>query len=169
MSRPSYIEEQFFAPWVYWLVSVLAVGGTILTTIALKKDHYSSFSFWFFPVYLATLYVFVLNLLYLRIEVSEDLLRLRLGYFLPLGWKRIPLKDIRESRVVVYHPIRDAGGWGIRFGRFEGQFCRFWNARGNRGVFLRTAKHCYVIGSQQPEQLLLALRRSDMTQPPSAR
>lgn len=166
MSRLYYEEKQFFAPWVYWLVSVLMIGAMVSISIAFNRGNPSSFARWFFPVYLACLYVFVLNILCLKIEISEDLLRLRLGYFVPIARKSIPLKDILESRVVVYRPIRDAGGWGIRFGRFEGHFCRFWNARGNRGVFLRTDKHRYVIGSQCPEAMHAALNTAkESTQP----
>jgi hypothetical protein len=56
--------------------------------------------------------------------------------------------------------LRDAGAWGVRFGRFEGASCRHYNARGNRGVFLETSKRRYIIGSQNPERLHDALVRA---------
>jgi len=67
---------------------------------------------------------------------------------------RVPLSEIRSAEAVVYRPIREYGGWGIRgLGRR-----RALNTRGNKGVLLtRTDGSTLMIGSQKPRELLSAL------------
>jgi hypothetical protein len=98
------------------------------------------------------------NVLFMRTRVDGHELVVQFGYCFPIYRKRIPLQEIRRARVVEYRPIRDAGGWGIRFGRFEQERCRFLNCRGNRGVLLETARLRCIVGSQQPERLLAAVK-----------
>lgn len=103
------------------------------------------------------LYLFVFDILALRTKVDNDAVHVRLGWPIPIFWKRIGIDSIREARVVTYRPLIDAGGWGMRFGRFDGVFTIYWNARGNRGVLIVTDKRRYIIGSQEPEALHAAI------------
>ncbi len=65
--------------------------------------------------------------------------------------------DIAGCEAVTYRPIRDYGGWGIRFGARGKAF----NVRGNRGVELALNDQSRIlIGSQKPEQLAMALSAS---------
>jgi len=98
------------------------------------------------------------NLLLLVVEVRETHLFIRLGWAFPMLWTRIPLADVASVRAVVYRPLLQAGGWGWRFGRFEGRWCRFYNARGKRGVHLVADGKHGIIGSQDPERLTAVLR-----------
>lgn len=65
--------------------------------------------------------------------------------------KRIAYEDIDEIESVRYNPLRDFGGWGIRFGK-DGR--RAWTARGNQAVVLhlRDGTSLYV-GSDKPHRL----------------
>jgi len=101
--------------------------------------------------------VFGANVLGMTTEVARDALTVRFGVFFTYYRKRFPIEDIRAARCVEYRPLRNAGGWGIRFGRFEGKPCRFLNARGRRGVFLETVGKPYIIGSETPEALCAAI------------
>jgi hypothetical protein len=67
---------------------------------------------------------------------------------------RILFDEIRSWDAVTYHPIRDYGGWGIRFG-FQG---KAYNVRGNRGlqVELKNGKRI-LFGSQKPDEMKLAM------------
>jgi hypothetical protein len=71
-----------------------------------------------------------------------------------LSFYRIPAEEIREFAACTYNPIRDYGGWGIRYGRRG----KAYNVSGNRGVNLELSngKHL-LIGSQKPEELVEAL------------
>jgi hypothetical protein len=83
--------------------------------------------------------------------VSADALTVRFGAFYAT---RIPLADIARAEAVLYRPVREYGGWGIRgFGRR-----RALNTRGDRGVLVtRRDGSTILVGSQKPRELLTAL------------
>jgi hypothetical protein len=61
-----------------------------------------------------------------------------------------------ESRV--YKPLRDFGGWGIRYNMKTRTSC--YNVRGNMGVFLELANgKKLLLGSQKPHDLLQAINK----------
>lgn len=64
--------------------------------------------------------------------------------------KRVRYEDIESIESVKYHPLREFGGWGVRF---AGQK-RAWTARGDQAVVLhmRDGIHLYV-GSDKPQRL----------------
>jgi hypothetical protein len=98
-------------------------------------------------------FVFLMNFFLVTTRVLPDVVYVRFGVAVPMFWKRIPIDSIQSVSVVTYRPLRDAGGWGYRFGRFEGQRATYLTARGDRGVLVQTATHRYIIGSQSPEAL----------------
>ena len=78
---------------------------------------------------------------------------------LPFLNRRIRLQDVARWEPVTYSPIRDFGGWGIRWsGSGKG---KAYNMRGNRGVQLefKNGKRL-LIGSQRPEELAGAIGRA---------
>lgn len=76
------------------------------------------------------------------------------------SFKTFPIKTIRRHEVITYNPIRDYGGWGIRYG-LKGTA---YNAKGNRGVLFEFADGNKVkrlmVGSQTPEKLSEAINRA---------
>ena len=61
-----------------------------------------------------------------------------------------------ESRV--YKPLRDFGGWGIRYNMKTRTSC--YNVRGNMGVYLELANgKKLLLGSQKPHDLLHAINQ----------
>jgi hypothetical protein len=67
----------------------------------------------------------------------------------------IPLQDVKGFRAVTYRPIKEYGGWGIRYG-ISG---KAYTVAGNRGVRLEFhSGKSLLIGSQRPEELEAALR-----------
>ena len=70
--------------------------------------------------------------------------------------RRIDLSDVVSVEAVTYSPLRQYGGWGIRFGLGG----RAYNVSGNRGVRLtRRSGRRLLIGSQRPDELAAAVRR----------
>jgi len=65
--------------------------------------------------------------------------------------KKIRYQDIVRTESVTYHPLREFGGWGVKYGK-EGK--RAWTARGNHAVVLhlRDGIRLYV-GSDRPHRL----------------
>ncbi len=84
-------------------------------------------------------------------QVRRGEVRIR---FWPFARRRIPIDEIVSYEVRTYRPIREYGGWGVRYG-FGGTA---YNMSGNRGVQLELADGKRVlIGSQRPEELAAAL------------
>lgn len=80
-------------------------------------------------------------------------------HFRPFLSRTFPLHKIAEAYARIYRPIREYGGWGIRFS-FRGRG-RAYNAYGNRGVQLEfTDGRRLLIGSQHPEDLADAINRA---------
>lgn len=148
---PVFVEHQRFALWVYALVIGImctSVGAIVYAPGQNGKQIPHELA----SIY-AALFLFLWDVLSLRTVVDQSGVRVRLGWPVPIFWKRISFESIRAARVVTYRPLLDASGWGLRFGRFEGQFTIYWNARGNRGVLIETDSRRYIIGSQKPEEL----------------
>ena len=91
---------------------------------------------------------FILSLK-LETEVRRDAVLVRL-WPIHRSWVRIPLATIQEAEAVTYRPIREYGGWGLRYGPNG----KAYNVSGNRGVQLAYgAGRRLLIGSRRPEEL----------------
>jgi hypothetical protein len=85
-------------------------------------------------------------------EVRPDGLYVR---FFPIGWFAIPYDTIASYQPKTYHPIRDYGGWGIRWGR-EG---KAYIAGGNEGLqLLLNDGRKVLIGTRRLQDLESAVR-----------
>jgi hypothetical protein len=88
----------------------------------------------------------------LTTELREDGLQIR---FSPFYRRFIGLQDIQSFTVKEYHPLKDYGGWGVKWSSKHGMA---YNVSGNRGVQLELRDGTRVlIGSQKPELLANAL------------
>jgi hypothetical protein len=159
MNHIRFEEKQSFHWLAYTAVIVALVVISVPAALAFMQPGETEKlgSAWWIPLIIALGLVAGLNVFQMCTTVTDTQLIVQFGYLFPMYRKRIKLDKIKSSRAVLYRPIRDAGGWGIRFGRFEGKACRFLNSRGDRGVLLETETHRYIIGSQDPEQLKIAL------------
>jgi hypothetical protein len=104
-------------------------------------------------VLMGAILVLLLGVLTLRMQttVTPEAVTVRYGF---LGLVRVPLREIARAEAVVYRPVRDYGGWGLRGLGSR----RAVNARGNRGVRLtRRDGSTLLVGSQEPRRLLAAL------------
>jgi hypothetical protein len=74
----------------------------------------------------------------------------------PFRRAKVSLAGIRTAETRQYSPLREFGGWGVRTSLKNG---RAYNAYGDQGVqlIMNDGKRV-LIGTQQPEQLLAALR-----------
>ena len=150
-------EHQGFASWVYAVVVISELA--VLPVLLVIEDAVLAGSI---AAGMILLTVWTVNILFLRTWVDQHELKVQLGWFLPIWFpRRIPLGSMRTVRAVTYRPLRDAGGWGLRFGKFEGEFCMYYNARGDEGVLIETDEgKRLIVGSQRPEELAAALKES---------
>ncbi len=92
----------------------------------------------------------------LSVRVEPGHLRIR---FFPFRRRDIPLSEIARWEVRTYRPIREYGGWGIRYSLTGAGWA--YNVSGNRGVQLGfTDGGRLLLGSQHPEELAAALERA---------
>jgi hypothetical protein len=118
-------------------------------------EESQGFGPWMFAVVgLVIVLVVALGSLRMKTIVTGDSVTIRYGF---LNTTRVPVRDIARAEAIVYRPVHDYGGWGVRgFGRR-----RALNARGDRGVLLvRTDGSTLLVGSQNPRELLSALSRA---------
>jgi len=92
----------------------------------------------------------------LETEINERGIYYR---FIPFHFKRhkIEWATVGKAFVREYHPIREFGGWGIRFS-FRG--CKAYNVSGDYGLQLefKNGKQL-LIGTQKPKDIELLLQR----------
>ena len=154
-----YQEKQGTGLWVYLLL--LAVGFvTVYIPLYARFSEGKAMTLELLlgPILALATLPLVLNLLCLRTIVEEDRIYIRLGWLFPMMWRRIPLASIVSVEVIRYRPLRDAGGWGYRWGRYRGRRCWYYSMRGNRGVLVVTRDNKqHVVGSQDAEALAQAL------------
>jgi Family of unknown function (DUF6141) len=149
----SFHEEQHFA-WFWtamFCVPALIIGYGLYREVWLKQPLLSNALLW--PAFAVTVVVAVWFLrCKLVTEVSND------GLFIYFVWlwpvRIIPWTEIRSVETRTYRPIRDFGGWGVRWAARG----IVYHARGNRGVRLVLASgERVLIGSQRPEELARAV------------
>ena len=158
--HPLYREIQYFRQlWLWALVlfiSLLSIYGLIQQVI-LGIPFGSNPAPDAILVIIAVIFGLILPLfLYktnLTIEVHSDGLYIRFFPF-HLSFHKIATEDIKRFEVHTYSPIKEYGGWGIRYGRNG----KAYNVSGNRGVQLELSNSKQLlIGSQKPEELAEAL------------
>ena len=130
--------------WVLLLLVLLALtvpvmGGMLGPLVSLVMVLAGAGLIWLF---------FVMRLV---TEVHPD--GIYLGFF-PFSSQKIMYTTIVDHRVREYRPIREYGGWGIRFNRSG----RAYMVSGNLGVQLELSNgKGLLIGTQDPNELLRAI------------
>jgi hypothetical protein len=146
-------EEQRFE-WFWtamFCVPALIVGYGLYRVVWLKQPLISGSLLW--PAFVVSLVVAVWFLrLKMVTEVRDE------GLFVDFVWlwpeRTIPWDQIRSVEARTYRPIRDFGGWGVRWAARG----IVYHARGNRGARLVLASgERVLIGSQRTDELARAI------------
>lgn len=89
----------------------------------------------------------------LVVRVAGGYLQVR---FFPFVNRRVPLEQVAHREARIYHPLREYGGWGIRYGGRP----RGWayTVSGNSGVQIELKNgERLLIGSRRADELVEAL------------
>jgi hypothetical protein len=160
-------EEQRFRQWWLWLslaggfvLEVAVFGPALYQQLVLKqpwgKEPMSDAGLIATSVILLALDAAVIGLFYSAVlitEVRSDGLYVR---FYPFHFRflRYPFERIRSFEVCSYRPLREYGGWGIRYG-VRG---KAYNVSGDRGVQIEfTDGSRLLIGTQREQEFAAAL------------
>ena len=139
-------ENQKFTQWWLWVIllsfPIISFGPFDENTINI---NYVLIGF-FIP--------FLFYLFELRLKVSAEGLHYQ---FFPFHFKShiIKMADIEKFKAMEYSPLKEYGGWGIKYG-FKG---KAYNVSGNKGVkiFLKNETNI-MFGSQKYSELAKALK-----------
>ena len=139
-------EKQKFKQWWLWVIllsfPIISVGPFDQNTINI------------YHVLIGLAIPILFYLFELRIKVNEDGFHYQ---FFPFHFKPhiIKLEDIDKFKALEYSPLKEYGGWGIKYG-FKG---KAYNVSGNKGVriFLNNGTNI-MFGSQKHSELAKALK-----------
>ena len=160
-----FYEEQRFTQW--WLRGLLLAGtsGTVVTFgYGILKQLVFGHPWGNRPMPDAALIIvgclaillmggitYLFSVMKLITEVRTDHLFVQ---FSPFPGQMIPYMNVRRCEARTYHPIREYGGWGIRYSR-KG---KAYNVSGNHGVQLQLMNgKAILIGSQRSDELAEAI------------
>lgn len=164
-NRVYFSEAQTFRqPWIWTLLIVLTLAAVVCFGYGMIKqlgfgqpwgDRPLSDNALAIVGPLVILFSIAMIYLFLKLklvtEVRDDGLYIR---FFPLSRQIIRYETIEASYVRTYRPLKEFGGWGIRYGRGG----KAYNVSGNQGVQLElSGGKRLLIGSRQPQKLTDAI------------
>jgi hypothetical protein len=133
--------QRFRQPWIWALLGGIALLMLVLGPIS-----------WGGLLVVGAVAGFVYSLR-LKTEVRADGIYIKM-WPIHRSFRRIPWSEIEHYEVKQYRPLREFGGWGIRWA--PGKLA--YNVRGNRGVWIeRTNERSVLVGSQYPEEFAEAV------------
>ena len=159
-------EQQFRQPWLWLLLLVITACVIGMFAHGMYTQLYLGQSWGDRPMSDSALVISAafsflisagLTLLFYKLklitEVGPDGVHIR---FFPLTRRKITFDSITSCKARTYRPIREYGGWGIRFSRKGNAY----NVSGNRGVQLEFRQgRPLLIGTQRPEELADAINK----------
>jgi hypothetical protein len=155
----TFCETQRFRQWWIWLI-VLGVAAfawygfiqQVLLGQLFGTNPAPDWAVWL--IWLAFGIGFPAFFYSIRLIVAVGTDHLLIQY-IPFFSRSIPFQEIERFEARTYRPIREYGGWGLRW---AGTQKRAYNVSGNQGVevFLRD-DHQIMLGSQRAQELATAL------------
>jgi hypothetical protein len=158
-------EQRFQQPWIWGPLILFGIGATGVVGYAMVKQLAFGQPVGDRPMSDAALAVVgplivlvawgtvaLFVALKLVVEVREDALAI---HFRPFLRREIGYGEMVRCEACTYRPIREYGGWGIRFSRHGTAY----HVRGNRGVQLELADgKRLLLGSQRADELAAAIQ-----------
>jgi len=140
-------EKQKFTQWWLWVI--------LLSFPIISVGPFDDNEINVYYVLIGLAIPLLFYLFDLRIKVNEDGLHYQ---FFPFHIKShtIKLEDIEKFKATEYSPLKEYGGWGIKYG-FKG---KAYNVSGNKGVkiYLKNGLNI-MFGSQKHNELAKALKQ----------
>jgi len=148
-----YKETQRFTQWWLWLILIFSWGSMIYAFIS-EKPTLNVANIISGVIMCALPILFWQMRLITRITDEGIYVR-----FIPFHFKEqfYPWDSIESAQVRTYSPLKEYGGWGIKYG-FNGQG-KVYNVSGNEGlqlVFKSGEK--LLIGTQKPGEIQASIR-----------
>lgn len=157
MKDTIYQKEQRLNPVWFWISSVPVDVFLILTIINLSGDSDNLILSVIAIVFLSMFLVFdILLFFFLKLKVSIDFEFLYIS-LKPLSNLKIPINEISFYEIVSFRPLRDFGGYGIRYSFRKKEAGYF--LKGNTGVriYYPLSKKL-IVGTEDPRLFINAIQ-----------
>ena len=140
-------EKQKFKQWWLW---VILLSFPIISVGPFDENKINGYH-----VLIGMVIPILFYLLELRIKITKDGLHYQFFPF-HLKFHTIKMGEIESFKAMEYSPLKEYGGWGIRYG-FKG---KAYNVSGNKGVkiFLKADSNI-MFGSQKYKEMEKALKK----------
>ena len=150
-------NQSFRQPWLVVVLALVFVGPMVAFWLFLSAGlSWGDNPSWDLALltYVAVDFAFVVWMLNVRMETRVEDREVIVKFHWLWPEKTFAMDNIVEAKARNYRPIREYGGWGVRWGGGG----RAFNVSGNRGVELAlTDGRRVMIGSQSPDELERAL------------
>lgn len=159
MSEALFTESQQFRQlwlWGLMLVVLLVVAGGAFTAFKSQTVPTWPKALMAGAVVLMLAVIAALYSAELRTQVKPDGVYIRFFPF-HLSAVRISAEELKTAEAVEYHPVRDYGGWGIRWSS-QGKAYSVGGKHGVKLTFKDPSRKPLLIGSNQAEQLAAAIQ-----------
>ncbi len=146
-------ETQRFTQWWLWLILIGTWGSIIYAFV--QEPPQTNVAYWVTGLIAIGLPILFWQMR-LTTRVSSDGIRVR---FVPFHFKEqfYPWDSIESAQVRTYSPLREYGGWGIKYG-FNGQG-KVYNVSGNQGLqLIFKSGEKLLIGTKKPDEIQAAVR-----------
>ena len=143
-----YTETQRFTQWWLWLILIASWIFLISTVVTTPAQSTISYIISFGLGMLLPVLFWQMRLI---TRITEEGIYVR---FIPFHFKEkfFPWETITASYVRTYSPLKEYGGWGIKYG-FNGQGL-VYNVAGNVGLQLQFKEgEAILIGTQKGEEI----------------
>lgn len=154
-------EKQRFKQWWLWLL-LLGINGVLIYGIfkqIIIKEFFGNNPMSNLGLLITTAITLLITFFFInfRLEtiIKKDGIYVR---FFPIHskYKYYPWKDLTAYSVRKYSPLKEYGGWGIRYG-LSG---KTYNISGNKGLQLELSDQTkLLIGTNKPEKLKKVLSK----------
>ena len=150
---PTYCETQRFRQLWIWTLVILP---TVVTMLSLGWAIYNTPSNNSILILITLIVgislssiIYLIYIACLDTKVTVDGVHIKFRPF-HRKWIQFPFETIQDAESCKYNPIRDYGGWGIRYGTKR----KAYNVSGNVGVLIRFYNGKFIlIGSQNHLEL----------------
>jgi hypothetical protein len=155
MAEDTFYEEQKFTQkWILFIVYSIWVLFLIVSLLILLEKKAGLFLA-FLPFLIISAFVLFFKSIKLQTSITGEGVYYR---FFPIQrrFREIKKTDIQKLEVKSYNPLREYGGWGIRFGK-NGMA---YTVKGDKGIDINLDLEThFLIGTSKPDEVEVFLRK----------
>jgi hypothetical protein len=151
-------EQRITQAWIWLLVAFAAAGAwaafvlQVIIRIDPEAEPLSDCMVWIVWILVGVGVPLLLFTTRLTVEVRPDMLT---ASYRPFAGRKITPQEISKAYARTYRPIREYGGWGVRWSPSNGSA---YNVSGKQGVQLELANgKRFLIGTHKPQELAQAI------------